>query len=460
MKISYIQPSLLPEDATRIVFREDQKESRFIQDAQGNTRLEMGIEKRNDITLRTFFLIARKIIALAKQHKLKKIAVEFSHFSFPHITINAQDIAQALAINFEMANFEFVRYKTPPKEGWLMVEEVYITGKKNTAIQKGIRRGQIIANEVNAARALANTPGGDMTPEFLARAAKEAVEKYGIKIKILKEDNIKKLGMGGVLGVAKGSQEKPRFIIIEYFGRSGGRPIVLVGKGVTFDSGGLNLKRGDGMLEMNMDMTGGAAVIHSIVASAALKLKKNVVGLIPAVENMPSGQSFRPGDILKTMSGKTIEALNTDAEGRIILADALTYAKKYNPRLVVDIATLTGAAIVALGQHASALFTKDIHLEKLFRQIGEESGDYLWPLPLWDEYLDEIKGNFGDIANVGKTRYGEAIHGAMFLYEFAKEYPWVHLDIAPRMSSVEGEFLAKGSVGTPIRLLVKLIEKY
>ena len=213
------------------------------------------------------------------------------------------------------------------------------------------------------------------------------------------------------------------------------------------------------MKDMHMDMSGAAAVISTLGLAGKLKLKKNIVGLIPAVENMPSGSSYRPGDVLKTMSGKTIEVLNTDAEGRIILADALSYAKKYNPRLVVDVATLTGAALVALGQRASALFTKDEKLEKLFRELGEESGDYLWPLPLWDEYEDEIKGTFGDWANIGKNRYGGAITGAMFLYQFAKDFPWVHLDIAPRMTSIEGEYLAKGAAGAPVRLLIKVLER-
>ena len=210
---------------------------------------------------------------------------------------------------------------------------------------------------------------------------------------------------------------------------------------------------------MHMDMSGGAAVIHTIALAARLKIKKNIVGLVPAVENMPSGSSYRPGDILRTMSGKTIEVLNTDAEGRIILADALTYAKKYNPRLVVDVATLTGAAMAALGQRASAIFSRDEKLLRNFAAFGEQSGDYVWPLPLWDEYESEIKGTFGDVANIGKTRYGGAITGAMFLYQFAKDLncPWVHIDIAPRMTAVEGEYLSKGAAGAPIRLLIKFL---
>ena len=238
------------------------------------------------------------------------------------------------------------------------------------------------------------------------------------------------------------------------------QPIVLVGKGVTFDTGGLNLKPSNAIYEMHMDMSGGAAVIHSIVLAARLKLKKNVVALIPAAENMVSGSSYHPGDVLKGMSGKTIEILNTDAEGRVILSDALTYAKRYKPRLVVDVATLTGAAMVALGQRASAIFTRDPELENRFRALGEATGDYVWPMPLWDEYEAEIKGTFGDWANLGKNSYGGAITGAMFLYQFAKDYPWVHIDMAPRMTSTDGDNLARGAAGEPVRLLLRLLETF
>ena len=269
--------------------------------------------------------------------------------------------------------------------------------------------------------------------------------------------------MGGVLGGAQGSDEDPQFIILEYFGAAKSeKPIVLVGKGVTFDTGGLNLKPSAYIYEMHMDMSGGAAVIHTVVLAARLGLKINVVGLVPAVENMPSGSSYHPGDLLKSMSGKTIEVLDTDAEGRIILADALTYAQKfYSPRLVVDVATLTGSAAGALGERASAIFTPDENLEKKFRILGEASGDYVWPLPLWEEYEEEVKGTFGDWANVGKTRYGGAITAAVFLWQFIKEskIPWVHIDMAPRMTSIEGEYLSKGAAGAPVRLLIKLLER-
>jgi leucyl aminopeptidase len=209
-----------------------------------------------------------------------------------------------------------------------------------------------------------------------------------------------------------------------------------------------------------MDMSGGSAVIHTIRAAARLGIRKNIVVLVPAVENMPSGSSYHPGDVLRTMNGKTIEVLNTDAEGRVILADALAYANKYKPRLVVDVATLTGAAVVALGQRYTGLFTSDQQLENIFRKLGEETGDKVWPLPLTSEFEDEIKGTFGDWANTGKGRYGGAITAAVFLWQWAKDYPWVHLDIAPRMTAIDGEYLAKGAVGAPVRLLVRLLEEF
>jgi leucyl aminopeptidase len=229
------------------------------------------------------------------------------------------------------------------------------------------------------------------------------------------QGEMEKLGMGAVIGIAKGSTEEPQFIVMEYWGTSKSKkPVVLVGKGVTFDTGGLNIKPGDAMYEMHMDMSGGSAVIHAVTLAAKLKLKANVVGLIPAVENSPSGTAVRPGDILRSLSGRTIEILNTDAEGRVILADGITYAKRYDPKLVVDVATLTGAALVALGNQANAIMTNKEALIPAIQKLGEESGDYVWPFPAWEEYEDMTKGNFGDIPNIstaGNSRYGGVIAG-------------------------------------------------
>lgn len=430
--------------------------------------ISIGIGPQEKFNQRKFILLPRKIIAAAKTNKIKKLAINFSNFIFSSLKLKESEIAEILAIGFEMANFEFVKYKSKPKEGFNFIEVIEVIGANKQEIKNGFKKGQIVGEEVNNCRILVNMSGGEMTPKILAQQAANVSKKYKIKVKILSENQIKKFKMGGILGVAKGSSEKPRFIILEYLKGGRQKPIVLVGKGITFDSGGISLKSAEAMQEMRMDMSGGGAVIHTIISSARLGLKKNIIGLIPAVENMPSGSSYRPGDVLKTMSGKTIEVLNTDAEGRIILADALTYAKKYNPKLIIDIATLTGASMIALGQRAIALFTKDENLEKLCRETGEETEDYVWPLPLWEEYEEDIKGDFGDIINTGKTRYGGAILGAMFLYQFIKDYsskrlghvPWIHLDIAPRMTSIEGDYLAKGAAGSPVRLLIKILEKF
>ena len=439
----------------------DEKESVVIMLPGGQKSIRLGILEKEKINRRKLVLLIRQTVALAKSHQIKRLAFLLDDFVFPSFETTSRVLAELLAVNCEMANFEFIKYKTRPKEGWNFLEEVIVVSKKATAnIKQGLKIGALIGGEVNACRVLVNTPAGEMTPQILAYAAGKAVRGTSVKTTVLGQTEIERLRMGGVLGVSRGSAEEPCFIILEYWGgEAKEKPIVLVGKGVTFDTGGLNLKPTEGIYEMHMDMSGAAAVIHAIAASAKLKLNKNIVGLIPAVENMPSGSSYHPGDVLRTMSGKTIEVLNTDAEGRIILADALLYAKRYRPGLLVDVATLTSAAIMALGQRASAIFSTEEDLQKLICELGEESGDYVWPMPLWEEYEEDIKGTFGDVANTGKTRYGGAITAAMFLKQFIGSFPWVHIDIAPRMTSIEGEHLAKGAAGAPVRLLVKLLER-
>jgi leucyl aminopeptidase len=270
--------------------------------------------------------------------------------------------------------------------------------------------------------------------------------------------------MGALVGVGKGSPDGPTFTVLEYKGSSAA-PIVLAGKGITFDSGGLNLKPSSSIYEMHMDMSGASAVINTVALAARLKLKKHVIGLIPAAENMPGANAYRPGDILKSLSGKTIEVLDTDAEGRIVLADALTYAKRFKPAVVIDVATLTGAVLIALGLQASGLLTRDDELAKTLEEVGEESGDYVWRFPMWDEYEESVRGTFGDVANVpggATSRYGGVINGGMFLWQFAKELacPWAHLDIASRMTAAPGDELSKGAAGAPVRLLIRFIEQW
>lgn len=415
------------------------------------------------ITRRKFILLARRIVREALAKKYTTIVLDFDQFSFSGGIGSLYERAELLAMNFVMAGFAFREFLSVPQEGWPEVDTIVFIHASSPEIRQGINTGVIIGEETNRARHIANMPGGEMTPEILARHARQSVKGLPIKYSALDEASMKRLKMGGVLGVGKGSEAKPCFIVLEYFGaiNKKAKPVILVGKGVTFDTGGINLKPEGSILGMNMDMSGGAAVIHAIACAARLKMKKNIVALIPAVENMPSGSSYRPGDVIRSMSGKTIEVLNTDAEGRIILADALHYAKRYKPTLVVDVATLTGAAVVALGERATALFTEDEQLEKTFRELGEVSGDYVWPLPLWEEYDEEIKGTFGDVSNLGKTRYGGAITAAAFLRQFVDHaYPWVHLDMAPRMTALPDEFLAKGAAGAPVRLLVKVLERF
>lgn len=442
-------------------------EDAVVRTTDKRTVIEVGIGKREEMTRRKLITTTRKMASLARSVNKKKIAFNFFDFVFPQLHMLPTELGEILSTNLEMANFEFVKYKSKPKEGWNALTEIVVVGKTGSIVERAMKKGKMLGQAVNETRALANTPGGEMTPQALAQAAIDAAAKLPIVVNVLGVREMKELGMGAVLGVGRGSNEEPKFIVMEYMaGAPDEQPIVLVGKGVTFDTGGLNLKSDTNMYEMHMDMSGGAAVIHAIVLAATLKIKKNIIVLVPAVENMPSGSSYHPGDVLRSMSGKTIEVLNTDAEGRVILADALHFAKKYKPRLVVDVATLTGAIHVALGAHASGLFTKSQDLENVFRKLGEETGDYVWPMPLWDEYESEIKGTFGDWANTGKGRHGGASNAALFLYQFTKDekgkeaYPWVHIDIASRMTAADGEYLAKGAAGAPVRLLTKLLETF
>ena len=452
-----------PAGYVRICFTDKPKGAkRFIKE-KGVETLEIGIGKPAEMNVRKFIILCRAVVNVAKANKCKKIAVQFDQDLFT----NLQDatparLAQHMAENFEMANFEFNAFKTKPKEGWDAVEEILVFVPDVREVTVAVQKGLDIGRAVNACRTLANTPGGDMTPTLLARAARAAVKGLPVTVTTLGVKEMQKLGMGAVLGVAKGSSEVPTFTILKYQGGKG-KPVVLVGKGVTFDSGGLNLKSSNSIYEMHMDMSGGAAVIYAVALAARLKLKCSVVGLIPAVENMPGNNAVRPGDVLTSLSKKTIEVLDTDAEGRLILADALTYAKRFDPSVVIDAATLTGAALSALGLHASALITRDDTLAQELAEAGESSGDYVWRLPLWDEYEDRVKGTFADLKNVpgGSTsRYGGSIDGGMFLWQFAKELgcPWAHLDIAPRMTAAPGDELAEGAAGEPVRLFLRFIE--
>ena len=321
-------------------------------------------------------------------------------------------------------------------------------------VAEGLRRGQAIAEGVLLARECANRPGNHCTPTYLAEQAKKLGKEHGCKVEVLDRKAVEKLGMGSFLAVAQGSHEPLRFIVARYNGAASSvPPVVLVGKGITFDTGGISIKPAGEMDEMKFDMGGAASVLGTLRAVAELKPKLNLVCIIPSCENMPGGAAVKPGDVVTSMSGQTIEILNTDAEGRLILCDALTYAERFKPAVVVDIATLTGACVVALGHHHSGLFCADDVVAEQMLSASRTALDPCWRMPLDEEYDEALKSNFADMGNVG-GRAGGAITAAMFLRRFTKKYPWAHLDIA---GTAWKSGAAKGSTGRPVPLLTHFV---
>jgi len=446
---------------TQVRFDDTVDHTRMLERADHTTELVFGTKELAPCTRRRFISLIRKVIREARTRKVTALSLDIAAcLSLPELELTEEEVVRIIAENALMAHYEYRVYKTKPKEGWGDITAFELVGAATASLRQAIKTGTIVAEETNACRDLSNTPGGDMTPRVLASRIKKAAQGTGATVKVLSRKDMEQLKMGALLGVARGAKEQPAFIIVEYRGGPKTQaPIVLVGKGITFDTGGLSLKPAPYMLNMHLDMSGGAAVAHAVIAAARLKLKKNVVALVPAAENSVSGESYRPGDIVRAMNGKTIDVLNTDAEGRLVLADALCYAQRYKPSLVVDVATLTGAALVALGTKASAVLSKDADLIERLIACGEQGGDYLWPLPLWEEYKPLVKGKHADVANIAvKSRDAGTIEGGMFLAEFAEGYPWAHIDIAPRMVASEGDYLADGAAGAPVRTLVRLLE--
>ena len=321
-------------------------------------------------------------------------------------------------------------------------------------MRRSVREGEAISSGVQLARDLANLPGNICTPSYLAEQARKLQRSHQLKVSILSEPQMRSLKMGSLLSVTRGSREPAKLIIMEY--RGGAKhspPVALVGKGLTFDAGGISLKPAGKMDEMKYDMCGGASVFGTLLATAKLKLPLNVIGIVPSCENLPDGAANKPGDIVKSMSGQTIEILNTDAEGRLILCDALTYAKRFKPDVVIDIATLTGACVIALGDPASGLFSNNEQLAKGLLEAGESSGDRAWRLPLWKQYQKQLNSPFADIANIG-GRGGGAITAACFLSRFTDNLNWAHLDIAGTAYHSGNN---KGATGRPVGLLTQFL---
>ncbi|GLT20682.1 putative cytosol aminopeptidase [Zoogloea oryzae] len=372
----------------------------------------------------------------------------------PHRDL-AWRLAQAAQI-LKDSTYRCDELKSKRDESKKGVKKIVIIAKaKDTApLEAALRRGSAIAEGMALAKTLGNLPGNVCTPTYLATTARKLAKDHKIKVEVLEKGDMEKLGMGSLLSVARGSHEPPKFIVLNYKGsKAKDKPVVLVGKGVTFDTGGISLKPGEGMDEMKYDMCGAASVLGTFKAIAQMELPINVVGLIPTTENMPGGSATKPGDIVTSMSGQTIEVLNTDAEGRLILCDALTYAERFDPVAVVDVATLTGACIIALGNLTSGLLANDDDLAAELLASGQAAGDKAWQLPLWDEYQDMLKSNFADIPNIGSKGAG-TITAACFLARFTKAYKWAHLDIAGTAWKSGAD---KGATGRPVPLLTQFL---
>ncbi|MBS1253592.1 MAG: Cytosol aminopeptidase [Anaerolineales bacterium] len=380
--------------------------------------------------------------------------------------LEPREAAQATVEGALLATYEFKELKTETDEdeaselAHLVVVEA--DAGKVDVVQGGARVGEIMVRAVQLARDLGNRPGNVATPRHLAETAQEIAGETGLRCEIFDEEQMRELGMGVVLGVAQGSEEPARFIVLEHnAGRDDLDTIVFAGKGLTFDTGGISIKQSKGMENMKFDMMGGAAVLGAMQAVGELDLPLHVVGLVPATENMPGGAADKPGDVLTALNGKTIEVINTDAEGRLILADGLSYAQRFAPDAVIDLATLTGAAMVALGRYATGMFTNDEALAGRLSAAAEATGERVWLLPLFDEHKEEVESDVADVKNVGKGRFGGASIGAAFLANFVGDYPWVHLDIAPTGWTDEAKgYTTKGATGVGVRLLVRFLQDW
>lgn len=377
--------------------------------------------------------------------------------------LSAEEFLQAALEGIVLSQYRFAKYITTEQENGL-VERLTVcaaTVAEQRRFHPVVEFTHTLCEGVFLARDLANAPPNEIYPETLAERAREAGNQAGFSVRILNKAQIERLGMGGLLGVNRGSARPPVFIIMEYWGtRRSQPPIVLVGKGITFDTGGISLKPAANMSEMKADMHGAASVIGTLYVVARLRLPINVVGLVPATENMPGGSAMVPGDILRFLNGKTAEIDNTDAEGRLILADALAYAERYKPQAVIDLATLTGACVVALGHVVSGLFGNHRELLERIKQAGERTYERVWELPLYEEYGELIKSDVADVKNSGGRSAG-AITAALFLKHFIGQYPWAHLDIAgTAIAPKETDYMPKGGTGVGVRLLVELLRTW
>ncbi|HEX3383046.1 MAG TPA: leucyl aminopeptidase [Paraburkholderia sp.] len=386
----------------------------------------------------------------------KVVQVTFTLAQLPVLERTSDWCVRAAILALRELTYRFAQMKSKPDNTPRALKRVVLSVNSGDekAAKLAAKQGAALANGMDLTRDLGNLPSNVCTPTYLANTAKKLAKDWKLKVEVLGEKQCEALKMGSFLSVTAGAVEPAQFIVLQYHGGAAkAAPVVLVGKGVTFDTGGISLKPGEGMDEMKYDMCGAGSVLGTLRAVAEMGLKINVVGIIPAVENMPSGTATKPGDIVTSMKGITIEVLNTDAEGRLILCDALTYAERFKPAAVIDIATLTGACIIALGHHNSGLFSKDDALAGELLDASREAVDPAWRLPLDEEYQDQLKSNFADVANIGGRPAG-SVTAACFLSRFTDAYPWAHLDIA---GTAWKSGAAKGATGRPVPLLAQFL---
>lgn len=433
--------------------------------------LIVGLGKQKDANLESLREAAGTAIKLAEKSKFKEPVVCYPEKDLGKIDggkgTDKNTPWRVIAEAVNLALFHFDEYKgkkedepnnVPPRLD--SVTLLCPEKARERAIKKNVDQGLLLAEAVTVTRNLQWQPGNTATPLYLANEAKKLGRKHKFSCKVLDEKEMKKQGMGSLLGVAQGSENPPALIVMEYQGGNKKQaPVVIVGKGITFDTGGISLKPGAGMDEMKYDMSGGAVTIGTMCAAASLKLPVNLVGIVPAAENMPSGRAIKPGDILTASNGKTIEVLNTDAEGRLVLADALVYAQQYEPSAVIDLATLTGACLVALGHQAAAVVGTDQKLMNKIMGAGTVVGERVWQLPLYEEFEKAVKSDVADLKNIASPGVGGGtIVGAAFLKSFVGDFPWAHLDIAgTAWTGEEKPYVPKGGTGYGVRLLIETL---
>ncbi|RMH08378.1 MAG: leucyl aminopeptidase [Nitrospirae bacterium] len=421
--------------------------------------LLVGLGKRGEVTLDRVRQAMGTAVKRVRQAGAQSLTVPL--LGGNTASFEATDQAQAMVEGTILGNYRFTHYLTNADDQPKAVQVMTLLATDASqlpTLKRGALRGEISGEATAYVRDLCNHPANVMTPARIVEEAKLVAKEKGVRLTVLDRKQQEKLGMGGLLGVSRGSAEPAKFIVLTYSGAAKREPpVVLVGKTVTFDSGGISLKPAENMEQMKADMTGGAEVLATVRAAARLRLPLNLVGILPATENMPGGRAIKPGDILRMLSGKTVEVQNTDAEGRLVLADGLAYAVRLKPACILDVATLTGACMVALGQFAIGMLGNDDSLKAQVKAAGEQAGERVWEMPLWEEYFEQLKSDVADMRNIG-GRGGGMITAAMFLSKFVENVPWVHLDIASTdWSQSERPYVGKGPTGIGARLLLQFL---